>query len=345
MINVFVTGAGAPGGPGIIKALALEPTYHIITGDTDPLAAGRFLGHPFHRLPKATDEDYIPFMLDLCRREKIRVLFPLVTMELFKYARHLAEFRSAGTEVIVSEQVYLDISNNKRKLLEHLRDHQVPIPEFHVVRHATELTDACRALGYPARNVVMKPSVSNGSRGVRIISESRNDFDLLFNEKPGSLYASLDSLNGMLQGREIPELLITEYLPGEEFTIDTIVSKGEARLIIPRRRTRMIGGISVRGEFVQHQDIIEYSRQVISTMTLDGPIGLQVKADHEGRFRILEINPRIQGTSVAALGTGVNLPVLAVKNALGSFRAEDIRIKWDVGFVRYYTELYYDIDS
>lgn len=345
MINVFVTGAGAPGGPGIIKALALEPAYHVITGDADPLAAGRFLGHPFHRLPKASDEDYIPFMLELCRKEKIRVLFPLVTMELFIYARHLAEFRSAGIAVVVSEQVSLDISNNKRKLLEHLRDHQVPIPDFRVVRQSSALSDACRALGYPANNVVMKPSVSNGSRGVRIISESRNDFDLLFNEKPGSLYASLDSLNGMLKGREIPELLITEYLPGEEFTIDTIVSQGEARIIIPRRRTRMIGGISVRGEFVQHHDIIEYSREVISTMTLDGPIGLQVKADREGRFRILEINPRIQGTSVAALGAGANLPVLAVKNALGTFKAEEIRINWNVGFVRHYTELFYDIDQ
>ena len=56
--------------------------------------------------------------------------------------------------------------------------------------------------------------------------------------------------------------------------------------------------------------------------------------------KILEINPRIQGTSVAALGIGVNLPKLAVE----TFTQKKVNIpeiKWDVEFIRYYNELFF----
>jgi carbamoyl-phosphate synthase large subunit len=50
----------------------------------------------------------------------------------------------------------------------------------------------------------------------------------------------------------------------------------------------------------------------------------------------------VQGTIVAAMGAGVNLPLLAVKQAMQMpIEPAAIPIKWGTRFIRYYQEVYY----
>lgn len=335
-----MTGAGSPGGPGIIKALLKDSNLNLIVCDSDDLASGKFLGVPFIKIPKANDENFMEEIFKICSSNSINVVFPLVTLELFRFSSVKEEFKKIGVQVIVSEEKYLNIANNKRKLYDHLSYSGISVPLYKVAKNINEIELACNELNYPNSAVVLKPSVSNGSRGVRILSESISEFDLFFSEKPGNLITTLSKVRDILSQNEFPELIISEYLPGEEYTVDTIVNNGEVKIVLPRKRLKMVGGISVSGFFVKHDEIIEYSKKIIESMNLDGPIGIQVKADLEGNFKILEVNPRIQGTSVAAIGAGVNLPLLAVYNAIDSANF-DLQIKWGTGFVRYYEELFY----
>ena len=57
---------------------------------------------------------------------------------------------------------------------------------------------------------------------------------------------------------------------------------------------------------------------------------------------IIEINPRVQGTIVACLGAGVNLPVLAIKQELDlPISEEELQVKWGTKFSRYWDEVFY----
>ena len=76
-------------------------------------------------------------------------------------------------------------------------------------------------------------------------------------------------------------------------------------------------------------------------MHLSGPIGLQVKQNKDGIFQLLEINPRLHGTSVAAMGLGINLPALAVEQAFNDIEIDSSTIPWGTSFVRYYEEAFY----
>jgi carbamoyl-phosphate synthase large subunit len=77
-------------------------------------------------------------------------------------------------------------------------------------------------------------------------------------------------------------------------------------------------------------------------LKLHGNIGIQVKQSTAGRFLILEINPRVQGTISSALGAGINLPVLAVKQELGlPFTKNELNVEWGIKFVRYWNEVFY----
>lgn len=337
-----MTGAGAPGAAGILKCLQQEKSFHITVADANPNAVGRYMNKDFETIPFANDPSFANAMLSLCRKKNIHTILSLVTKELIPLSKHVNEFEQARAKLLVSPTASLEIANNKSRLYEFLQWRGIAVPEFRVIETVEQFKTALEELGYPSKQVCFKPSVSNGSRGFRIISEQMNELDLLFNHKPTSTYISLHEAVRVLSSGIFPELLISEYLLAEEYSVDCLANHGESVLIVPRIRKRMINGISVEGEFVNEESIINYCRQIIKELQLHGNIGIQVKKSVAGQFLILEINPRVQGTISAALGAGVNLPVLAIKQELGlPISPDELMVKWGTKFSRYWEEVFY----
>lgn len=343
IVKVLMTGAGAPGAAGIIRCLSVDANIELHVADANPTAIGRFLCSKFVQIPKAKEPGFIEFIIDYCKVNKIQVIFPLVTFELFEFSYHYERFEKEGIKVIVSSYESLSIANNKSGLLKHLKSKGIKTPDFEVVSSGDfeGFIRAVERLGYPSKPIVVKPSISNGSRGVRILNASIDKFDLLFNYKPDNLYTECNDYIKIIKDREFPELLVSECLPGKEYTIDTIVDvHGKPILVLPRSRRKMVGGISVEGTFEENQEITQYCHDVICSMKLYGPIGIQVKQADDGTFKILEINPRIQGTSCSAMGLGINIPLVIVKMTVGEL-IEIPEIMWGRSFVRYWNEAYY----
>jgi carbamoyl-phosphate synthase large subunit len=346
-INILMTGAGAPGAAGIIKCLKQEESFHIVVADANSNAVGRYLNNDpisigFEHIPFANDPAFADVVFEICKRKNIHVLLPLVTKELIPLAQHITKFEQAGIKVLVSPLASLEIAHNKSRLYQFLQWRGMAVPEFRIVETVEQFNNAVTELGYPEKPVCFKPSVSNGSRGFRIISDRMNELDLLFNHKPSSTYISLYDALRILSSGAFPELLVSEYLPGDEYSVDCIANRGESVLIIPRLRKRIINGISVEGEFLKEEKIISYSSRIIKELQLHGNIGIQVKKSAADEFLILEINPRVQGTISAALGAGINLPVLAIKQELNiPVSSAELNIKWGTKFSRYWQEVFY----
>ena len=337
-----MTGAGAPGAAGILKCLEQDNNVHVVSADADPEATGKYLVKEFVCIPTADKPDFTDKVLSICREKNIHVLMPLVTKELIPLSQRIKEFELAGTKLLVSSTASLEIANNKSRLYEFLQWRGLKIPDFRVVENVEQFQNAVAELGHPSKQVCFKPSVSNGSRGFRIITEQFNEADILFNQKPSNVFIRLNDALRVLSSAPFPELLVSQYLPGDEYSVDCLCNQGNALLVLPRLRKKMVNGISVKGEFVREDKIIDYCTRIIKELQLHGNIGIQVKANDEGEFLVLEINPRVQGTISAALGAGVNLPLLAVKQELGlPILPEELIIKWGVRFSRYWEEVFY----
>lgn len=342
--KVLMTGAGAPGGPGIIQNLIKLNYIDLFIADANEEATGKYLiPEKFIRIPHADDILFCEEILNLCVQKEINIIFPLVTRELLKFSEKLEFFQKKGIHVIVSSFDSLNIAINKCRLYEHLNCKQIELPKFKVAKNYNEFLDAIAFIGYPDQPFCIKPGLSNGSRGIRIVDNTVDRFDLLFNYKPDSLYMDFSELTNILKKKQFPELLVSEVLPGEEITIDVIIDDRKPQLILPRKRLKMISGISVKGEFFYDETVIKYVTQIVDSLDLDGPIGIQLKQNSLGEYRILEINPRIQGTSVAALGLGINLPELIIRNALNlkNDYPPPGQIKWGTKFFRFYDEIFY----
>ena len=342
-MRVLVTGVGSPGGPGIVNALKKDSEVHVVGVDMNPEASGRDMCDDFETIPKADEDSFITRLQEVCSDNGIDIIVPLVTKELFKLSQHIEYFRSIGVKVCVSEYESLKIINDKGALYQHLKANNIDCPNFQIVKNKEEFVESLNALGYPDLKVVMKPCIGNGSRGIRIISESHDSYDMLFRHKPNSMHSKLAPILDAISDKQIPQMVVSEYLPGEELTIDTYIQGSKVVEMAIRTRDTLNNGISTSGRFVDNRDVRDYIVKIVDSFSgLSGPIGFQVKKSTEGKFMLLESNPRLQGTSVSALGVGINFPLLSVKGK-GDIKEWDYRLPRGVGFARYYCETFRDV--
>jgi hypothetical protein len=141
--------------------------------------------------------------------------------------------------------------------------------------------------------VVVKPDMGQGGQGVSLVQTA----------------AQADAASAQL---EAP--LLVEYLPGEEITVDCFTDRNRRIVWVgPRTRERVRAGIAMRCRPLTLSAEIETIAQLINQrLTLRGPWFFQLKKDHGGAWKLLEISCRVAGAMVTQRARGVNLPLMAV---------------------------------
>lgn len=336
-INVLITGGGSPGIAGTI--FSLRNNYEkrkikIITTDIKDEVVGKYLSDRFYVIPGANEEDeYLRSVLKICVNEKIDVLFPQNTRELLILSNNLNSFENIHTKVIVSDYKNLLIANNKLELLKICKRISIPYPDYYFVDNLIDLRKAAISAGYPNKPIIVKPPDSNGSRGIRIIDDNKNYKDLYYSEKPTSLFMKLNQFCEIL-GEKFTPILVMEYLPGDEITIDVFRDR-KCFISIPRKREEIRSGISFQNSAVFSKELIKYSKTISEYLNLKYCFGFQFKYDINGIPKILECNPRIQGTMIFSTIMGANMIYYAVKSALNESLPEYI-LDWDTKIFRYW---------
>lgn len=277
---------------------------------------GKYWVDKFRVVPAPEDDDYVNRINEICLNDDIDVVIPQTTRETAKLSKTCEEI---DAEVVVAGASAIERANNKHELLKVCQGLDIPIPESHLIRSSEGLIQAVRELGYPSKPVVVKPPVSFGSRGFRVLREGTSWTARRFlTEKPNATDITLDDLIEILARDdqvEFPELLVSEYLPGSEYSVDSFVGKKVA-VAIPRLRKEIVNGISFRTSLEYRKDIIENTLKAAKALGLSYAFGFQFKLDHQGVSKVLECNPRVQGTMVASLFSGVNVIWMSVREAI-----------------------------
>lgn len=334
-VTVLLTGAGAPGIKGTLYSLKNNPDntrIRTVGVDIRNDVSGKYLCDLFYQIPKPSEKSFIPALLKICKKEKVDVILPQVNEELSAISGHKKDFESIGTKVAISDKKAIDLSNNKNSLLKISRELKLPTPSFNLVNNSDDLEKFLVRLGWPENPVVVKPPVSSGMRGLRIIKERFNRKKNFYSEKPFEIYMRKDELIGIL-GDSFPELLLMEYLPGKEYSVDLL--KTDKMIIVPRSRDTIRTGITFSGTVEKNQRIMKISERLSKKLKLNYVHGFQFKLDENGVPNIIECNPRTQGTMVLSTIAGANVIYGAVKYILtGETPAFDI--KWGTRFLRYW---------
>jgi len=312
--RILITGTGGPSGISILKDLADGP-YELFSGDIDPYATGLYLVPEAQRmlLPRGDDPDFVDKVLTICEQLHIDLLIPTVDTELLPLAKRLDEFEAAGTKAVIASVDTLEVCLDKWEL--HKRcEGNVRVPETVVVDESFDPA----SIDLP---VIVKPRTGSGSRGIRLIKEA-GDLESL--DRDGTM-------------------LCQELLPGPEFSLDVFAdSSGEVLAVVPRERLKVDSGIAITGR-TTHDDALEkFGADVARLIGLNTVANVQAKEASEGVPALLEVNPRFPGTMPLTIASGVDMPKLAVDEALGHELPPAPIPFNDVAMVRHFDEHIFD---
>jgi carbamoyl-phosphate synthase large subunit len=171
-------------------------------------------------------------------------------------------------------------------------------------------------MGYPHRPFVLKLNHGTGAQGVKIVDPGLDPFSRLFDRNNLRVrYEDLDL--GLADVDPLPPMHVAEYLPGREFSVDVLCRNGETLSTIVRDRLATVGGMATHAVVIDHPEAEKTARQVVELIGLSYVVNVQFRCDRHGVPRLMEVNPRIPGTIGLTVAAGVNMPYLAVKQALG----------------------------
>jgi len=137
----------------------------------------------------------------------------------------------------------------------------------------------------------LKPDVGQGSKGTHRVN----------NKEEATFYLKKD-----------PSLMILEYLPGEEYTVDCFSdTNGTLQFSGARRRNRISNGISVNTMIVEDPEIQKIAKKINEHIFFRGSWFFQVKRNRKNKLTLLEIAPRIAGSMALYRMQGINLPLLS----------------------------------
>jgi carbamoyl-phosphate synthase large subunit len=321
-LTVILTGAGAPGWPDIFRCLIEngERQIDIIAVDMDNDVAGYHLAAQFAVVSPGRSPDYIPQMLDLVLRCRADAIVPLTDFELLPLARALPQFKQMNVVIPVASASALEIATDKIRLHDFLAEEGLGVPEFAAARNLDEFEQAVKRLGYPQRKICFKPGVAHGSRGFRILDPNAVEAAALFSAKVEESLYSLTferALRLLAELKNFPPLLLTEFLPGMEYSVDLLIRDGEILSAVCRERSRVRFGLTYQGKVVDDPALADLAARIALKVGLNYNANLQFKRAEDGQPKILEINPRTSGTIALCRAAGVNLPYLGLKLTLG----------------------------
>jgi len=308
-VTVLVSGAGGAAAISTIKALRMGRfDGRIVSTDAERLSAGLYLADAFRVVPRAKDPAFFPAVRRLIEDEHIGIIFPTSGFDIYEFARHKRELEAMGVVVAMSDADAMTTCENKWQF--YLKTQGVfPLPETG--------RDAKTWNRFPC---FVKPVFGKGSRDThRCATREELEFH-------------------MLPARD---MLIQEYLPGEEYTVDVLSDlSGAPLLAVPRARLETKDGISSKGRVFHDEEMERLCLDLARHLGLKGPTCMQLKRDDAGRPKFMEVNPRIGGGSMFTTLAGVNIPILLLRlidgMELAPQKAKEIVV------LRYYEEVVLD---
>lgn len=273
-MNVLVIPSGTEIGCEIIRSLTNVKGVTVFGANSIEC----FSSIPEHRLALdisyVNDESFIEDVATLITKFGVTHIFPAHDSAALKLTKYAA---SLDAKVVSSSYQTNRICRSKSETYRALKS-VVKIPRVY--------TSKSRNIPLP---LFSKPDVGQGSVGAKIVSQIEDDtFE--------------------------PSKIVTEYLPGREFTVDCVTdSEGQMIFAKARAREEIKNGIAVKTSLVEDQGaFLEMAEKISKALSLRGAWFFQVKEDTSGVLTLLEVSTRVAGSMIVNRFNGVNFAELSL---------------------------------
>ena len=273
---------------------SLTPGSRIVATDMSKYAPAIYFADVFYLVPSVFDEDYLPTILDICKKENIQAVTTLIDPEIEILSANREKFAQIGVEVLAPYVDTAELCFDKFKLFKHLKRAGIPTPETY---GSYEETKAAISSGNVTLPVFVKPRTGSGSVGARRV-DTLAELEKAFAEDP-TLIAQ--------------ELMQCEDMDADVY-VDTI-SHQPVSIFSKRKIETKIGGASKTTSF-KDDKLFDFLRNALAHFKFNGPIDVDLFY-RNGQYYLSEINPRFGGAYLHAYGAGVDFVKMIEKNING----------------------------
>jgi len=247
-------------------AAALSVPFRALAADMHPeFSAACRLADKYFKVPRCTDANYVPSLLDICAREKVRLIVPTIDTELEVLAAHQFPAR-----VHISSLEVVRMARNKAATTEFLNQAGIPTPKTGIPADVFNSPNAWR---WP---LILKPIGGSSSVGIQIAHD-------------------LEEFKHAVAKRE--DYIIQEHWSGREFTVNIFFDQtGKLRCAIPHLRKETRTGEVSKGITWRHPRLMELAEKLGAALPgARGAMCFQAIVDDAGQAVVFEINARFGG--------------------------------------------------
>ena len=320
--KMMILGASALQVPAIKKAK--EMGYEVISVDYDTEAVGFALAD-VKLVVSTLDQEEV---LRQARIYNPDVIITSTSDGPVRTAAYVNEKLGKQPDLSYEDSLCATIKSYMR---ERLKECNVPIPQYYVVKNKGEFIKAVQEI---EGDMIVKPADNAGSRGVVLL---RKDLITGKTQPEDSIsvyeYSKSNSRNGIV--------MVEEFMEGEEVSVEAMTVSGETTIVTitdklttpPPYFVELGHAEPSRHPLELQEKIKEVTKQAVAAIRLqNGPSHTEVKLTKDGP-KIVELAARLGGDFITSklvpLSTGVDMVGNSVILATGG--EVDLAKKWDKG--------------
>lgn len=263
----------------------------VIVTDCSEQAPALYVADKYYIVPRMNQDGYFDTLLQICKDEDIDVMLPLQEEELLLIAKNREIFEKVGVTPIVSEYEKVVLCKDKYALNSWLNEKGIPAIPTMLAKDYLENNEE-------VKDIFVKPRCGAGSINTFAVHSRR-------------------LLEALMEEAE-EELIVQPKITGKEFGVDVYVDmiSGEIITGFCKEKLRMRAGETEKSVSVINKEVEELATHAVSALGLRGPLDVDVM-EQDGKYYVLEINPRFGGGYPHAYACGISFPDYIAKNGKG----------------------------
>ena len=270
-MNILLTSVGRRGYLVRYFKEALGSAGQVWGGDNSPHSPAFVYCDGTAVLPRVRKDHYPQALLDICQKNNIDIVIPLIDPELEILSSCQQQFLNAGVMLLVSPPETIEMASDKYQTYQFAKENGLGVPQTFIDLALATDQLAAGALSFP---LIVKPRKGSASVDITICH---------------------DKLHLEAAFEVTAEPMIQEVLKGIEYGYDLF---GDANFksisVYCKEKLAMRAGETDKAVSTADPVLIEFGRKLLENMKLLGPADVDVIVDKDGP-KLLEINPRFGG--------------------------------------------------
>lgn len=305
-MNLLFTSAGRRGYliEYFVEALGGQGRVHV--GNSDPLCCAFTVGDTHVVTPPIHSSEYLPFLHDYCRRERIDAILPLFDIDATVLSSVRADFAEQGVILILPKQQAATLCSDKWHMYEALCTAGIGTPTTflnpEVVVNAVEHDE----VAFP---FIIKPRFGMGSIGL-MQAEDADELHFLYQLVRRQVFCS----HLRHESSSVPDacVLIQERAAGSEYGLDVLNDLlGRHVVTVAKRKLAMRSGETDVATTENRPDLSELGARLGDLLGHLGNLDVDVIVNGP-HLSVLDLNCRFGGGYLFTHAAGANFPAAIV---------------------------------